>query len=175
MTINAIVAIDKNNAIGKGGAIPWHYSSDLKFFKQQTIGHAVVMGYRTWESIGGPLKNRLNIVVSRSHEIEPREGVILLRDPASIMSLAPYLSCDLYIIGGAQIYEAFGPMIDRWLVTHVPIETEGADTFMPAGFLEGYQRVDTIQLQDGPEVGLYERPRRSGVQSSNRRRHDCAV
>jgi dihydrofolate reductase len=133
------------------------------------------MGFRTWESIGRPLKSRLNIIVSRSHELEPREEVILPRDPASVMMLAPYLACDLYIIGGAQIYEAFGPVIDRWMVTHAPIEAEGADTFMPAGFPDGCECVDTIELQDSPEVGLYERPRQSGTRLPNRPRHDCAV
>ena len=65
MAIVGIVAVDRAGAIGRGGSIPWHYSSDLRFFKQQTTGNTCVMGYRTWLSIGKPLKNRLNIVMSR--------------------------------------------------------------------------------------------------------------
>ena len=64
MAIVGIVAIDRNLAIGKGGTLPWHYSSDLKFFKQTTVGNAVVMGRRTWLTLNKPLKDRMNIVLS---------------------------------------------------------------------------------------------------------------
>src|SRR5256885_5261545 len=117
MAIIGIVAVDRNGAIGKGGAIPWHYSADLKFFKQQTIGHACVMGLNTWRSLKRPLKERLNIVLSRSSDIEPQESVIVLRDVISVLSLKKYLDGDLFIIGGAQVYQAFLQEIDRWIVT----------------------------------------------------------
>ncbi|HEX8130849.1 MAG TPA: dihydrofolate reductase, partial [Pyrinomonadaceae bacterium] len=66
MSIIGIVAVDRNGAIGKGGSIPWHYSADMKFFREQTTGHACVMGRRTWASLNRPLKGRLNVVLSRS-------------------------------------------------------------------------------------------------------------
>ncbi|HSK71207.1 MAG TPA: dihydrofolate reductase, partial [Pyrinomonadaceae bacterium] len=70
MSIIGIVAIAQNYAIGRGGKLPWHYSADLKFFKETTLNNAVVMGFNTWKSIGKPLPKRLNIVLSRSAEIE---------------------------------------------------------------------------------------------------------
>ncbi len=126
-----IVAVDRNGAIGRGGGVPWHYSADMKFFREQTTGHACVMGYRTWLSLKKPLKNRLNIVMSRSAEIEPQEGVIVMRDRLSVLSLKAYLACDLFIIGGEQIYRIFLHDIDKWIVTEVPLSIEDADAFMP--------------------------------------------
>jgi dihydrofolate reductase len=79
MAIIGIVAIAKNFAIGKDGKLPWHYSADLKFFKQTTVNNAVVMGFNTWKSIGKPLPKRLNIVLSRSQTIENQPEVLLLR------------------------------------------------------------------------------------------------
>jgi dihydrofolate reductase len=157
MAIIAIVAIDRNRAIGKGGTIPWHYSSDLKFFKQQTLGHACVMGRRTWASLKKPLKDRLNIVLSRTGHIEPQPGVLAVTDKETVLALAKYLNCDLYIIGGEQIYSAFAAEIDRWVVTEVPIEADGADTFLPQGFLSGFQPVESRELEDGLRIVFYER------------------
>jgi dihydrofolate reductase len=157
MGINAIVAVDRNGAIGKGGQLPWHYPADLKFFKAQTTGHACVMGYRTWLSMRRPLPNRLNVVLTRRAEVEPRESVVWLRDKQSVLSLYTYLNCDLFVIGGAQIFEMFREEIDRWLVTRVPLAVEGADTFMPPDFLEGFRPAHTQDLGDGLEVTVYER------------------
>ncbi len=132
MSIIGIVAVDRNNAIGKGGTLPWHYSADLKFFKQQTLNHACVMGRKTWLSINKPLPKRLNIVLGNSSLIEPQPSLIMLRDRHSVLALNTYLACDLYIIGGAQVFNSFRDDIDRWLVTEVPLKVEGADTFMPS-------------------------------------------
>ena len=137
MAIIGIVAVDRDGAIGKGGRLPWHYSADLKFFKEQTTGNACVMGYKTWLTLKKPLPNRLNVVLTRRADAEPRESVVWLRDRESVLSLKDYLRCDLYVIGGAQVFETFRADIERWIVTEVPLAVEGADTFMPAGFLEG--------------------------------------
>jgi dihydrofolate reductase len=157
MSIIGIVAVDRNGAIGKGGQLPWHYSADLKFFKSQTTGHACVMGYKTWLTLKRPLPNRLNIVLTRRAEVESRESVVWLREKQSALSLKSYLNCDLFIIGGAQIFEMFRGEIDRWLVTEVPLTVEGADTFMPPDFLEGFHPSDTRDLGDGLKVTFYER------------------
>lgn len=157
MAIIGIVAVDRQRAIGKGGKLPWHYSADLKFFKSQTTGAACVMGYRTWVSLKRPLPNRLNIVLSRSRDVEPQEGVILLRDSLSVLSLRPYLACDLFIIGGAEIFSAFSQEIEKWIVTEVPLTVEGADTFMPENFLEGFKAYDSQQLENDLRVTFYER------------------
>lgn len=157
MAITGIVAVDRNGAIGRGGSIPWHYSADLKFFKKQTLGNACVMGHRTWLSLRKPLPERLNIVMSRRAEIEPQESVILMRDKLSVLSLQPYLSCDLYIIGGHQIYRAFRGEIEKWIVTEIPLTVEGADTFMPEDYLRGFKPYDSLELEENLKVTFYER------------------
>jgi dihydrofolate reductase len=157
MSIIGIVAVDRNGAIGKGGQLPWHYPADLKFFKGQTTGHVCLMGYKTWLTLKRPLPNRLNVVLTRRAEVEPLESVVWLRDKQSALSLKNYLNCDLFIIGGAQIFEMFRGEIDRWLVTEVPLTVEGADTFMLPDFLEGFRPTDTRDLGDGLKVTLYER------------------
>lgn len=157
MAIIGIVAVDERGAIGKGGSIPWRYSSDLKFFKRQTMGHACVMGYRTWLSLKKPLKERLNIVLSRRAELEPQEGVILLRDKTSVLSLKEYLRSDLFIIGGREIYSAFVAEIDKWMVTEIPLSIEGADTFMPGNYLDGFEPSDSLRLEEDLQVRFYER------------------
>lgn len=161
MAIIGIVAVDRNRAIGKGGQLPWHYPADLKFFKGRTTGHACVMGYKTWLTLKRPLPNRLNVVLTRRAGVEPRESLVWLRDRQSALSLGAYLSCDLFVIGGAQIFEAFREEIDRWLVTEVPLAVEGADTFMPPDFLEGFRPADALDLGDGLKVTTYERARPS--------------
>jgi dihydrofolate reductase len=157
MAIIGIVAVDRNGAIGKGGQLPWHYSADMRFFKEQTTGHACLMGYKTWQTLKRPLPGRLNVVLSRRAGVEPRESVVWLRDKESALSLVEYLRCDLYVIGGAQVFRAFLGEIERWVVTEVPLAVEGADTFMPAGFLEGFRAYDTRTLDDGLRVTFYER------------------
>lgn len=153
--IIGIVAIAKNYAIGKDGKLPWHYSADLKFFKQTTTGNAVVMGMNTWRSIGKPLPNRLNIVLSKFGNIEPQPNVLLLRNKESVLALANYLNCDVYIMGGAKTYDTFADVIATWIVTHVPMEVNDADVFMPAEFLDGFEMADQKGLGDGLVVKYY--------------------
>ena len=160
MTIIGIVAVDRNGAIGRGGSVPWHYSADLKFFKQQTTTHACVMGRRTWLSLRKPLPNRLNIVLSRRAEIAGLESVIVMRDKQSVLSLKPYLACDLYIIGGEQVYRTFSDEIEKWIVTEIPLTVEGADTFMPEGYLQGFKPYDSHTLEEDLQVTFYERTSR---------------
>ena len=153
-----IVAVDRNGAIGKGGKLPWHYSADMKFFKETTTGNAVVMGHKTWLGLQKrPLPNRLNIVLSRKSEIEPDESVVLMRDVDSVLAKAKTLDCDLYVIGGEQVYRSFLPHIEKWLVTEVPLSVEGADAFVPESYLEGFQRTESKKLDDDLTVSIYER------------------
>lgn len=159
MAIIGIVAIDRNLAIGKGGGLPWHYSADLKFFKETTTGGVCVMGRRTWESLKRPLPNRLNVVLTRSASVEEQPGVVVLREARSVLSLAPYLSRDVFVIGGRQAFDAFAGAIGGWIVTEVPLAVEGADTFMPPDFLEGFDVRESRQLADDLKVTFYSRAR----------------
>ncbi|HRI03361.1 MAG TPA: dihydrofolate reductase [Pyrinomonadaceae bacterium] len=155
--IIGIVAIAKNFAIGRGGKLPWHYSADLKFFKETTTGNAVVMGANTWRSIGRPLPNRLNIVLSRSGKIETPDDVVKLNNKQAVIDLAEKAKGNIYIIGGAQVYRDLADIIDKWIVTEIPITVDDADTFMPEDFLDGFEPEQTIDLGDELTVKILHR------------------
>jgi dihydrofolate reductase len=155
--IIGIVAITKKFAIGKDGKLPWHYPADLKFFKETTVGNAVVMGFHTWESIGKPLPKRLNIVLSRTANLENRSDVLLLRSKPQVLAVANYLRGDLFIIGGAKTYENFADVIEKWIVTEIPVSVEAADTFMPKDFLNGFELQKTIELENDLHVKIYQK------------------
>jgi dihydrofolate reductase len=155
MEIIGIIAVAQNFAIGKDGKLPWHYSTDLKFFKQTTVNNAVVMGFNTWTSIGKPLPKRLNIVLSRKANIESEPSVLLLRSREDVLALKEYLNCDLFIIGGAKTYENFADVIEKWIVTEIPAIVEDADTFMPRRFLDGFEWRETKELEDDLRVKIF--------------------
>jgi dihydrofolate reductase len=159
--IIGIVAVDRNGAIGKGGKLPWHYSADMKFFKETTTGNACVMGYKTWLTLKKPLPNRLNIVLSRKSEIEAQDSVAVLREVESVLATAKDLKCDLYVIGGEQVYRSFLPYIEKWIVTEVPLTIEGADAFVPENYLEGFMLTDSNKIDEDLKVSFYERNQRS--------------
>ena len=155
--IIAIVAVDGNGAIGRDGKLPWHYSADMKFFKETTMGHACVMGHKTWLTLKKPLPNRLNIVLSRQAEIEPQDSVVMLRDVESVLAMAQDLKGDLFVIGGEQVFRAFLPYIEKWIVTEVPLRVEGANAFVPENYLEGFRLVDSKNLDEDLTASFYAR------------------
>jgi len=157
MSIIGIVAVDRNLAIGKGGRLPWHYSADMQFFKETTIGNAVVMGRRTWLTLKGPLKDRQNIVLSRDGSVQPSDSLTVMSDVDDVLEFARNLHCHLFVMGGAKVYQSLLPHIERWIVTEVPLEVEDADTFMPADFLDGFEMYEMRQLAEGLRVKFYER------------------
>jgi dihydrofolate reductase len=154
--IIGIVAVAEKFAIGKDGKLPWHYSSDLKFFKQTTIKNAIVMGRKTFDSIGKALPHRLNIVLSRSSQIV-ENNVFPAKSKDEVLSLNKYLSCDLFIIGGASIYSEFADVIEKWIVTEIPQTVENADAFMPPNFLDNFEIVETTSLDDNLIVKIYKK------------------
>ena len=147
--IIGIVAISKNFAIGKGGKLPWHYPADLKFFKETTTGNTVVMGANTWRAIGRELPNRLNVILSASGEVEAPPEIMKLNSVDEVVQLSRLLNGHVYVIGGAKTYDAFADIIDKWIVTEVPIEIEGADAFLSENFLEGFAAGETTELDGG--------------------------
>ena len=124
-----IVAIADNNAIGRDNALLWHISEDLKFFKRTTSGCPVIMGRKTFESIGRPLPKRTNIVVSRGFDAP--EGVVVVSSLEEAYKAAEAASERCFVIGGGQIYAQAMNMVDTLVVTHVHTVIEGADTFFP--------------------------------------------
>jgi dihydrofolate reductase len=124
MKLSAVVAASENDVIGRGNALPWHLPADLAHFKRLTMGKPILMGRRTYESIGRPLPNRRNIVLTRDPEWAA-PGVEVIHSPDELRSL----DGEVFIIGGAQIYKAFSGLIDEWLVSHVAGSYEG-DTWL---------------------------------------------
>ena len=121
----AIAAMSRERVIGAGGKIPWHLSGDLKFFKRTTLGHVVVMGRKTFESLGKPLPGRENWVLSRTASFD---GARVFRHPSEIMP--PNDGREVFVIGGAELYSALLPQCDEILLTHVNLSVTG-DTWFP--------------------------------------------
>lgn len=120
----------KDRAIGKDNALLWHIPEDFKHFKELTSGHAIVMGENTYRSIGRPLPNRTNIVLSQSADFAP-EGVVVVRSIEEALAEAKAVEQEeVFIIGGASIYRQFIPLADRLYLTLVEGEYE-ADTYFP--------------------------------------------
>jgi dihydrofolate reductase len=155
--IIGIAAVARNGAIGKKGKLPWHYSADMKFFKNTTMGHAVVMGRKTWLTLKKPLPGRLNIVLTRDGNLEPQESLVVLSDIESVLSFNNSLTTDMFVIGGAQIYREFLAHIQKWIITQVPVTVDGADAFMPEGYLDDFKRAGSEKLDDELVVKFYER------------------
>jgi dihydrofolate reductase len=124
--MKAIVAMAANRVIGKSGTIPWHLPEDFKFFKATTLGHAIVMGRKTYESIGKPLPGRENIILSRTMPETP--GITIVRSLEELRE--PTDGRDLFVIGGEEIYRLLLPRVQEIYVTKVPLTIEG-DTRFP--------------------------------------------
>ena len=127
MSISLIVAASTNNVIGSDGELPWHLPDDLRNFKRLTIGKPIVMGRKTHESIGRPLPDRRNVVISRNLGYEA-SGCDVVASPAAAMALLNDAE-EVMIIGGGQIYAAFLPLADRIHLTRVHTEADGDVTF----------------------------------------------
>lgn len=127
--INLIVAFDKNYIIGNQGKLIWHCSEDLKHFKSITTNNIVVMGRKTFESIGKPLPNRVNIVLSRNGINHP--DIISMNSIQDVLNYyKEHNQYELFIIGGAEIYREFYPYIDHMYITRIH-ETFIGDTSFP--------------------------------------------
>lgn len=131
MEISLIAAISDNLAIGRGGDLPWHISEDLKFFKRTTSGFPVIMGRKTFESIGRPLPGRRNIVVTRGGFSFP-EGVETAGSVEDAINAASSYAGKCFIIGGGSLYKASIDMADSLYITHIHTVLQDADTFFPA-------------------------------------------
>ena len=149
-----VVAVSKNGVIGKNGQLPWSFPADLKFFKNLTTGHTVIMGRRTFDSIGKPLPNRENIVISR----HPRPETAGVKFAEGVdQALRRPQKGKIFIIGGASIYRETAHLIDGIYLTRIDRDYEG-DTFY-SGVPDGFSEVSREKLQDNPpiEVIFYQR------------------
>ena len=129
MTVSLVVAHAENRTIGRGGELPWHLPADLQFFKRLTTNHTIVMGRKTYESIGRPLPNRRSIVISR----DPRfcsNGVDIAHSLEDALAMAA-ADDDVFIIGGAEVFEQGMILADRIYLTKIHAQIEGDVQFPP--------------------------------------------
>jgi dihydrofolate reductase len=127
MRISLIVAVAENGVIGKDNGLPWHLSHDLRRFKRLTMGHHLIMGRRTWESVGKPLPGRINVVVTRDTDFRA-EGAVVVHSVPDALALDD--DEEMFIGGGAEIFRAALPQVERAYLTLVHATPEG-DTFFP--------------------------------------------
>ncbi|MBR5696970.1 MAG: dihydrofolate reductase [Paludibacteraceae bacterium] len=131
MEFTIIAAVADNLAIGKDNQLLWHLSGDMKHFKFLTTGHTVLMGRNTYLSIGRPLPNRRNIILSRTMKEEEAPGCEIIRDLSVLESDPTLRNEEIFVMGGGQIYELMMPLANKLCLTRVHTTPE-ADTFFPA-------------------------------------------
>ena len=155
--LKAIAAMARNRVIGNAGTIPWRIADELRWFKQTTTGQTVLMGRKTFESLGRPLPKRRNMVVTRGAAIDV-PGVITVCDLAAF-DPAEYAEpgTDVFVIGGAEIYAQLLPQCDELLLTVLPREVEG-DTVFPE-FESLFEFRETVLVHPEFEVRRYGRAR----------------
>lgn len=149
--IALIVAMADNRVIGRGGTLPWRIPADLKYFKAKTMGKPIVMGRRTFESIGRPLPGRANIVVTRGGGDYP-EGVDVAPDAAAALAIAGRRATEagadeIMVIGGAALYEALLPRADRIYLTEIH-EAVAGDTIFPDFDRAAWREVEREDRED---------------------------
>jgi uncharacterized protein len=127
--ISLIAAMAQNRVIGRAGLIPWKVPGEQLFFKRTTLGHTVIMGRKTFESIGRPLPGRTNVVISRRTDMRP-EGCLMAQSLQAALQLCPAGEDEAFIIGGGQLYAAALPITDRIYLTVIPLAVDG-DAFFP--------------------------------------------
>ncbi|WP_070119277.1 dihydrofolate reductase [Bacillus marinisedimentorum] len=127
--ISFLVALDRNHTIGKDNDLPWHLPEDLRYFKNVTMDHPIVMGRKTHESIGKILPGRENIIVTRNREYECGECTIA-HSAGEVLEMERKSGDEYFVIGGAELFNSFFPYADRLYITYIEEFFEG-DTFFP--------------------------------------------
>jgi dihydrofolate reductase len=136
MLVSAIVAIAKNNVIGINNGIPWYLPADLKYFKKTTMGHHIIMGRKSFESIGRPLPNRINVIVTRDPFFIASNCLVVHAVEEALQLALDNNETEAFIIGGGEIYKLAMPYVERLYLTEVDLEVEGAVYFPEIDFSE---------------------------------------
>lgn len=155
--LGLVVAVARNGGIGKANALPWRIPEDLKRFKAVTLGHAVIMGRATYESIGKPLVDRRNIVVSRTRSEVP--GCEVARSLDEALGLARATDPMPMIIGGAKLYAEALPRVTHLFLTEVDRDVD-CDTFFPAWDRAAWREVKRAPATTQPDVVFIDLERR---------------
>jgi len=143
--ISIIVAMDRNRVIGKNNGMPWRLPADLAYFRKVTLGNTVVMGRKTFESIGKPLDGRKNVVLTRDRQYS-KKGCLVVHSVEEALKIIKDEK-DCFIIGGATIYSAFLPYAQKLYITYIDHEFEG-DTYFPE---INYEEWRIISRTQGPK------------------------
>jgi dihydrofolate reductase len=152
MKISLIVAMSSNRVIGHQNRMPWHLSADLKRFKALTRSSPVLMGRKTFESIGKPLIERTNIILSQNTHYAPA-GCFVFQTLENAMAFAAQCGEELFVIGGAALYQMTLPMAERLYLTDIQAEFEG-DTFFPALDLADWHEIACEDIAQDPSVSF---------------------
>lgn len=147
-SLTLIVAYSTNRAIGRDNALPWKLPGDLAHFKRSTLGHPIIMGRKTWDSLGRPLPGRSNIVISRNPDFSAAGAILAPTLEAAVAACGGVE--EAYVIGGAQIYAQALPLARRVLATEVHADVEG-DAFFP--LLPSFQWKETAREPQPAENG----------------------
>ncbi len=139
--ISFLWAMDENGVIGKNNDLPWHLPEDLNYFKRTTDGHPIVMGRKTFDSIGRPLPRRENVILTRNVDFE-QEGCIILNTLDEVLQFAQERDTETFIIGGKEIFNQLLPYADKLYVTLIYDEFEG-DTSMPSIPWDNFQCISS--------------------------------
>jgi len=145
--ISMIVARSRNHVIGRDNQMPWKISADLQFFKRVTMGHPVIMGRKTWESIGRPLPGRRNIVVSRNANYEAVGGELVGSLDEALKSLSEFER--VFVIGGEQLFTQAFPKADRLYITEIDLYIDGGDTFFEVPNPSDWKEVERTPGSEG--------------------------
>ena len=145
--ISMIVARSRNHVIGRDNQMPWKISADLQFFKRVTMGHPVIMGRKTWESIGRPLPGRRNIVVSRNPGYEATGGELVGSLVEALKSLSEFER--VFVIGGEQLFTQAFPKADRLYITEIDLDIDGGDTFFEVPNASDWKEVERTPGSEG--------------------------
>jgi len=145
--ISMIVARSRNHVIGRDNQMPWKISADLQFFKRVTMGHPVIMGRKTWESIGRPLPGRRNIVVSRNAAYEATGGELVGSLDEALKSLGEFER--VFVIGGEQLFTQAFPKADRLYITEIDLDVDGGDTFFEVPDVSDWNEVERTPGSEG--------------------------
>ena len=145
--ISMIVARSRNHVIGRDNQMPWKISADLQFFKRVTMGHPVIMGRKTWESIGRPLPGRRNIVVSRNASYQATGGELVGSLDEALKSLSEFPR--VFVIGGEQLFTQAFPKADRLYITEIDMNVEGGDTFFEVPNESDWKEVERTPGTEG--------------------------
>lgn len=145
--ISMIVARSRNHVIGRDNQMPWKISADLQFFKKVTMSHPVIMGRKTWESIGRPLPGRRNIVVSRNAHLKLTGAEVVNSLDAALSSLSEVPRA--FVIGGEQLFTQAFTKADRLYITEIDIEIDGGDTFFEVPNLAEWEEVERTSASEG--------------------------